>query len=173
MLSICGNGEVIKPLIIFEKSFPLVGDGKSVHIPQWILHCKTNKGPIEKDVFSQWFESSVISHKKLVNPNDFSWLILDNHGSRFSVDANEICAENKIKMLCYPIQLTHILQDPGIVLNKTISSIVDKMIHNKPVISGNSDASRIAFMAIIDHALKTICTNENVLKVFSATGLIP
>ena len=76
-------------------------------------------------------------------------------------------------MLCYPIQLTHILQDPGIVLNKTISSIVDKMIHNKPVISGNSDASRIAFMAIIDHALKTICTNENVLKVFSATGLIP
>ena len=27
MLDICGNGEVIKLLIILEKSFPLVGEG--------------------------------------------------------------------------------------------------------------------------------------------------
>ena len=34
------------------------------------------------------------------------------------------------------------------------------MIHNKPVISGNSDTSRIPFMAITDHAVKTVCTKE-------------
>ena len=32
MLGICGNGEVIKLLIILEKSFPLVGEGESDHI---------------------------------------------------------------------------------------------------------------------------------------------
>ena len=46
------------------------------------------------------------------------------------------------------------------------------MIHNKPIISGN-DISRIAFMAIIYHALKTVCAKENVLKAFRATEVIP
>ena len=61
-------------------------------------------------------------------------------------------------MLCYLGYLTHILQGPGIVLNKyiipSISSVVDAMIiHNKPIMSGNSDISKIAFMTIIDHAV--------------------
>ena len=81
MLGICGNGEVIKPLIILEKSFPLVREGGSDHIPQEILLCKTEKGSMEKGIFCQWLENSVIPHKQLVNPNDFSLLILDNHGS--------------------------------------------------------------------------------------------
>ena len=34
MLGICGNGEVIKPLIILEKSFRLIGEGESDHILQ-------------------------------------------------------------------------------------------------------------------------------------------
>ena len=37
MLGICGNGEVIKPLMIIEKSFPLVGEGESDHVWQEIL----------------------------------------------------------------------------------------------------------------------------------------
>ena len=69
--------------------------------------------------------------------------------------------------------MENLLQDPGIVLNKSISSIVDKMIHGKPIISGSIDISRIAFMAIIDHVVKTVCTKENVLKAFSATRVIP
>ena len=76
-------------------------------------------------------------------------------------------------MLCYPGHLTHILQGPDVVLNKPISAIEDKMIHIKPIISGNSDISRIAFMAIIDYVVKTEYTKENVLKAFSATGVIP
>ena len=79
--------------------------------------------------------------------------------------------ENKIKMLYYPSHLIHILLDPDVVFNKPISSIVDKMIDRKPIISCNSDISRIVFMAIIDHAVKTVCTKENVLKAFSATGV--
>ena len=118
-------------------------------------------------------ENCVIPHKQLVNPNDFSLLILNNHGSQFSVDAIEICTENKIEMLCYRGNLTHNLQGRDMVLNKPISSVIDKMIHNKPIISGTSDISRIAFMVIIDHAVKTVSTKENVLKAFSATGVIP
>ena len=42
---------------------------------------------MEKDVFCQWLENGVISNKQLVNLNDFSLLILDNHEFQFSVDA--------------------------------------------------------------------------------------
>ena len=53
---------------------------------QTIFHWKfyfarPTKGSMEKDVFCQWLENSVIPHKQLVNPNDFSQLILDDHGS--------------------------------------------------------------------------------------------
>ena len=81
--------------------------------------------------------------------------------------------ENKIKMLYYLGHLIHILLGPDVVFNKPISSVVDKMIDRKPVISCNSDISRIAFMAIIDHAVKTVCTKKNFLKAFSAAGVIP
>ena len=67
-------------------------------------------------------------------------------------------------MLCYLGHLTHILQGPDTVLNNPISSIVDKMIHNKPIISGDSDFSRIVFVTVIDYAVKTVCTKENGLK---------
>ena len=162
MLGICGNGEVIKSLIILEKSFPLVRKGESNHFPQEILLWKTDKGSMEKDVFCLWLENSVIPHKQLVNPNDFPQLILDNHGSWFNADAIEICTENKIEVLCYPGHLTHILQGPDVVLNKPISAIEDKTIHIKPIIGGNSDISRTAFMTIIDYVVKTKYTKENV-----------
>ena len=51
MLGICGNGEVIKPLIILEKSLPFVRDGESNHILQKTLLCKSNKGSVEKRCF--------------------------------------------------------------------------------------------------------------------------
>ena len=75
-------------------------------------------------------------------------------------------------MLCDPGNLTHILQVSDVVLNKP-TSVVNKMIHNKPIVSGTSDISRIAFMAIIDHAVKTVCTKKIFLKAFSATGVMP
>ena len=58
-------------------------------------------------------------------------------------------------------------------LNKPISTIVDNMIHNNIFITGNSELTRIAFIAIIDHAVKEVCTKEMVKKAFSATGVIP
>ena len=59
------------------------------------------------------------------------------------------------------------------MLNKPISTIVDNMIHNKPIISGTSDLSRVAFCAIVDHAVKEVCVEENVRKAFQATGVLP
>ena len=40
------------------------------------------------------------------------------------------------------------------------------------MISGNSDLSRIAFIAIVDYAVQA-CTAENVKKALSAAGVIP
>ena len=173
MLGICGNGVVLKLLVILENSFPLLAEGEGEHIPDDILLSKTDKGSMEKELFVEWIENAVITHKRKVNPDGISYLILDNHGSRFSTKAIDLCIENHIEVLCYPGHLTHILQGPDVVLNKPISTRVDKMIHNNPIISGNSNLSRIAFIAIIIEAVKTVCTKEKVLMAFSATGVIP
>ena len=98
---------------------------------------------------------------------------MHDHGFQFCVAAIKICTVNKIEMLSYPSHSTQTLQGPDVVLNKIISSVIEKMIHSKPKISGNSGISRIAFMTILDHAVKTICTMENVLETFTAIGVIP
>ena len=76
-------------------------------------------------------------------------------------------------MFCYPGHLIHILQGPGVVLNKPISTFVDRMLHNNTLISGNSDLTWIAFMAIVNEAVKAACTEEAVSKAFSAIGIVP
>lgn len=173
MLGVCGNGDVLSPLIILEKSFPLIGEGESDHIPDGILLAKTDKGSMEQKLFTQWIEKAVGPHKMKVNPGTPSLMILDNHNSRFSLETITLCEQLNIEMLCYPGHLTHILQGPDVVLNKPISTIVDKMIHNKPIISGNTDMTRIAFTSIIIHAVNEVCTDESIAKAFSATGVMP
>ena len=46
MLTVCGNGDVLKPLIILEDSFPLIGEGESNNLPEGILLSKTKNGSI-------------------------------------------------------------------------------------------------------------------------------
>ena len=125
------------------------------------------------ELFCEWLEHAVVPHKKEVNPNGVSYLIIDNHGSRFSTRAIDLCIENNIEILCYPGHLTHILQGPDVVLNKPISTKVENMIYSNPLVSGNSDFSRVVFIAIIHEAVSSVCTLENVLLAFSATGVVP
>ena len=173
MLGVCGNGDVLKPLIILEKSFPLISEGEGEHLPDEVLLSKTEKGSMEQELFVEWLGKSVIPHKQQVNPDKVSVLIVDNHGSRFSTAAIDLCKENKLEMVTYPGHLTHILQGPDVVLNKPISTIVDNMVHNKPLLSGNSDLTRVAFCAIVAHAVSEVCTEAKVKKAFQATGVIP
>lgn len=173
MLGVCGNGDVLKPLVILEKNFPLIGEREGEHLPENILLSKTKKGSMEQDLFVEWLKYDVIPHKQRVNPDGKSLIVLDNHGSRFSTRAIDLCIENKLEFLCYPGHLTHILQGPDVVLNKPISSRVDQWISNNIRISGNSNLSRVAFIACINEAVKEVCTSENIAMSFSATGIIP
>ena len=116
---------------------------------------------------------SVIPHKMTVNPDGKSLLIIDNHGSRFSTEAIDLCIANKIEVLCYPGHLTHILQGPDVVLNKPLKTNVDSMIQNNMLLTGNCMINRLNFINIIDNAMRETCSKELVLKAFSSTGVLP
>ena len=173
MLGVCGNGDFLKPLIILEKSFPLAGEGEVDHLPENILLSKTEKDSMEQNLFYEWIERAVIPHKQTVNPDGKSHLIVENHGSRFSTKSIDLCTGNNIEMLSYPRHLTHILQGTDVVLSKPISTTVNAMVHNNPLISGNCELSRISFIAIIGQAVRTTCTRENVLEALETQELSP
>ena len=67
MLAVCGNNHVLKPLIILENSFPLIGEGEASLLPEEILISKTPKGSMEKDLFYGWLQKAVVEHKLKVN----------------------------------------------------------------------------------------------------------
>ena len=173
MLGVCRNGEVLKPLIILQKSFPMLDEDEADLLPPEMLFSKTENGSMEKGLFVDWLKHSVIPHKMRINPDTISFLIIDNHGSRFSTNAIDLCVKNKIEVLCYPGHLTHILQGPDVVLNKPLKTNVDAMIQNNMFLTGNSMINRLNFINIIDNAMRKTCTKELVLKLFSATGVLP
>ena len=128
---------------------------------------------MEQNLFYEWIGRVVSPYKQTVNPDDKSRLIVDNHGSWFSTKSIDLCTGNNIEMLSYPGHLTQILQGPDVLLNKPISTTVNAMVHNNPLISGNCELSRVSFIAIIDHAVRITCTCKNVIEAFRAMGIIP
>ena len=44
---------------------------------------------------------------------------------------------------------------------------------NNARLSGNSDLSRVAFITVVDEAVRQVCTKEAIAKAFSCTGIIP
>ena len=167
MLAVCGNGDVLKPLIILQKSFPMLDEEEADSLPSNALFSKTENGSMEKVLFVDWLKHSVVPHKLNVNPDGTSLLIIDNHGSRFSTEAIDLCMENKIEVICYPGHLTHILQGPDVVLNKPLKTNVDAMIQNNMLLTGSCMINRLNFINIIENAMREICTKEMVLKAFS------
>ena len=142
-------------------------------LPEETLFSKTENGSMEKELFVEWLKHSVVPHKMKVNPDGKSLLILDNHGSRFSTEAIDLCIANRIEILCYPGHLSHILQGPDVVLNKPLKTNVESMIQNNMLLAGNSLITHLEFINIIDNAIRETCTKELVLKAFSATGVLP
>ena len=172
MLGVCGNGDLLPPLVILEKSFPLLGEGEAELLPSNVLLSKTARGSMEIPLFAEWL-MTVINHKQKLNPHGVSILILDNHSSRFSIRAIDLCRKNNLEMLTYPGHLTHILQGPDVVLNKPISTKLQHMIETNYNLSGNSDLSRVSFIAAVNEAVIYVCTPSAISKAFSATGIIP
>ena len=108
MLGVCGNGDVLKSLIILQESFPLIGENEVDDIPDDLLLSKTKKGSMEKILFTQWLEKSVLCHKRKVNPDHPSLLIIDNHSSRFSPETVKISEENELEIHWETIGCLHL-----------------------------------------------------------------
>ena len=138
ILYICDNGDVLKPLIILKKTFPLLDEIEAEYLSSEVLLSKTKKESMELELFTDWSKHSIIPHKEKVNRDGISLLILDNHGSRFSTDTIDLCIKNKIEILAYPGHLTHVLQGPEVVLNRRIKTIVDNFVHNHLLVSGTT-----------------------------------
>ena len=79
LLAVCGNGDVLKSLIILEKSFPMLDNEEAEFLPEETLFSKTENSLMEKELFVEWLKHSVVPHKMKVNPDGKSLLILDNH----------------------------------------------------------------------------------------------
>ena len=173
MLCLCGNGDVLKPLLILEESFPLVGEGEADLLPENMLLSKTANGSMEKPLYVEWLQKCVLEHKSNVNPDHMSLLIIDNHSSRLSTPALELSIDNQLVQTCYPGHLTHVLQGPDVVCNKPIKASVDVVKQNNVLLTGSPDISRIAFIATVENAVREVCTPSIVKKAFEKTGVIP
>ena len=173
MLTVCGNGEVLSSLLILEKSFPLLTEEEAEQLPDDLLISRTTNGSMESHLFVEWLNKCVIPHKQKVNPNEYSLLLIDNHSTRFSLEAIDVCKENKIEMLCYPGHLTHILQGPDVVLNKPLKYQVSNHLETVPLFKETSEVSRLEFICVVTEAISTVCTTELVKKTFSSVGVSP
>ena len=102
MLGVCGNGEVLKPLVILEKSFPLIGEDESQHLPDNILLSKTENGSMD-----QWRKNYFVIGLNVLFWSIRSVLILmENHFFWWTIMAPDLVLKQfifvqKIIWKCY------------------------------------------------------------------------
>ena len=123
MLGVCGNRDVLKPLIILQQSFPLLGFDESEHLPENILLSKTNNGSMELHLFAEWLETAVVHHKMEVNPFRSSSLITILY---VSVLMQSTCA---IDLCNLPVQSTCAID----LCNRPVQSTCAIDLCNRPV----------------------------------------
>ena len=96
MFGVCGKEDVLKPLIILEKTIPLLDKNDAETLPSNVLFSKTKKGSMELKLLKpDWIKHSVLPHKEKVNPDGMSLLL--------------VFINNKLEILAYPGHLIHVL----------------------------------------------------------------
>ena len=142
---------------------------------------------MENKLFCDWIKYSVLEHKKHINPDGKSLLLVDNHVSRFSVAAIHLCTENNLEVLCYPGHLTlafisiinHAVETVCTIetVKKAFSATGEVPFNPEKIDISKYPSSSSGFNTVIESPIQATCTEchkTNVeLHPLVKQGLIP
>lgn len=174
--TICGNGTVLPPLVIYKGTKKFMGWYQ--HLDDTTeaaeyLFATSPRGWTSRKLGMEWLKHFDQVTKPRVSPKSpYRLLIIDGHDSHITMEFIKYCLDANIKPYCLPPHTTHLLQplDVGLFspLQKAYGKGVDKATRFSyfNIWKGN-------FLLLLIEACQITYTKDNILGGWRGAGLIP
>ena len=177
MSTICADGTVLPPALIYQAKTGLIQD-------TWLQDWKKEKhdcffasspsGPITDELGLEWLRTVFDRNTKDKARRNWRLLILDGHGSHITMKFIEFCHQNKILLPIFPPRATHTLQPLDVCLFRPLSrAYSDELARFMYACQKFSAFFKRDFFRLFWKAWEVSLTAENILAGFEATGLLP
>ena len=169
---ISASGQVIPPMLIYEKSFP---SGNYVEKgPEGAIYAKSANGYIDEELFLVWLTKLFAPHTKHLGK---CLLIIDGHGSHLTWDVIDKARELNVELCCLPSHTTHVIQPLDVAcyapLKSHFSRITDKIQVLRLGATTNVTVCKTEFSAVFKLAFDETFTPMKCKSAFAACGIYP
>jgi hypothetical protein len=174
---ICADGSHIEPSLIYQSVSGLIQDS-------WLqafdpdhhraYFASSSSGYTNNDISLAWLKQVFDRSTKLKAGRSYRLLILDGHGSHFTMDFIEYCERNRILLAIYPPHSTHTLQPLDVVMFKPLSSAYSNQVAAfMERCQALTSMSKRDFYPMFMAAWEASFREDTILKAFEASGLSP
>lgn len=188
LITICADGTVLKPLIIFESEYMYtawfennVADAAYVIIllnififmlTQHYSFTKSPNGWTGTDIAFEWLKTLFNPETKAKSSGRTRVLLMDGHNSHFSLLFLEYCLENKIVVICYPAHCTHALQGLDVVCFAKMKRLWHAEL-DRHYESVGKHVNKRTYAKVFGTAFIKAFEEKTILAAFRATGVHP
>ena len=162
------SGYVLPPFIIFDRK--TLNPQLTVGEVAGTIYGLSNKGWIDKGLFSYWFLNHFLMYAPAARP---LLLILDGHSSHYCPEIIRVAMEQDIIIFTLPPNTTHITQplDKGVFgpLKSAWKNVCFKFLASNP----GKCITRYEFSELFSKAWSQSMAIRNVTASFRATGICP
>lgn len=174
--TICGNGTVLPPLVIYKGAKHYMG---------WYQYLVDNseaedylfailpKGWTSRKLGMEWLKHfDKITKPRVTAASPYRFLIIDGHDSHLTLEFVKYCDEVNIKPYCLPPHSTHLLQPLNVGLFSPLQKAYGKAVDNATRFSFFS-IWKGNFLPLLVEARQVTYTKNNIATGWRSAGLIP
>ena len=169
MVCCSASGQVLRPIIIFEKNWP--SGPYSRNGPDGCLYGKSPNGYMDEELFLTWFEEIFVVGTSHVRP---TVLIIDGHGSHITYSVIKRAMEENIKIILLPPHTTNVLQPLNVGLFRSLKANLSKVTDGVKMLSVIGDYQNINktnFTAIFKESFERSMSLVTIKNGFRKTGI--
>jgi len=169
--TICADGHVIPPLIIFKGKTYQMRWYSETTIPNSYTIGVSDTAYTNNEIALEW-----IKYFNLYTQNRtkgaYRLLIFNGHGSHKTLEFTQYCINRKILLACFPSHLTHKMQPLDVVIFQPFKHWYGKAV-NQAYRTGAFKINKMEFLHLIPNVRKHIFKKVIIKAVFAETGLYP
>ena len=167
---VSASGQVLPPMIIFEKCFPsapYVREG-----PINAMYCKSPNGYMDEELFTIWFKDLFIPHTNHIGNR---MLIIDGHGSHININLIDAAIENNVELYCLPPHTTYLLQPLDVSVYRPLkahfSKITDSIVLATLNQTNRVHINKTNFAIVFREAFEQTMTMKTISAGFRSCGI--
>ncbi|CAF1521924.1 unnamed protein product, partial [Adineta steineri] len=169
----CGSatGLLLPPFVVYKGK--RLYEEWCISGPQNTIYGNSENGWMNQNLFFQWFEKVFVEQTKDISRPLL--LIVDGHGSHFSVDTLQLAIQKQIIIVCLPPNATHLLQPLDLVFFHPLKIEWKNILKGEYTKTKFKNIGKSKFPQLLNKLFETkaIKNKNNIIQSFKRAGIFP